>query len=72
MNGFEDVSATKPSKIWDHWLYNKTTGMAKCNVCGKVIKATAGNSKGLKEHSRTQHKIVVEKVDLSKEVDNHN
>ena len=68
MNGFEDVSATKPSKIWDHWLYNKTTGMAKCNVCGKVIKATAGNSKGLKEHSRTQHKIVVEKVDLSKEV----
>ena len=27
MNGFEDVSATKPSKIWDHWLYNKTTGM---------------------------------------------
>ena len=40
MNGFEDVSATKPSKIWDHWLYNKTTGMAKCKVCGKVIKAT--------------------------------
>ena len=27
MNGFEDVSATKPSKIWDHWLYNKTTCM---------------------------------------------
>ena len=38
MNGFEDVSATKPSKIWDHWLYNKTTGMAVCDVFYKKPK----------------------------------
>ena len=66
MDGFVDVSKTKESDIWKYWKYNKSKGLAKCIFCPDILKATLGNSKGLKQHTEKQHKIVVEKVDKSK------
>ena len=61
-NDFEDISATKASDIWKHWLFRESTGEAKCIVCKAILKAPLLQAKGLKQHSLKQHQIVVEKV----------
>ena len=64
MDGFEDVSETRPSEIWKYFFFNNSNGTAKCKLCpNKVLSAPGGNAKGLKYHAKSEHNIVVANVD---------
>ena len=63
-DGFDDVSASKQSEVWRHFLYDRSRQVGKCNVCRKILKATCGNTKGLKDHLKV-HNIAIQSVDSS-------
>ena len=45
--GFEDVSANLTSKVWGHFLLNKSEELAKCLHCSTLMKVPSGSTKGL-------------------------
>ena len=58
-NGFEDVSKSRRSKIWNHFYFNRVTEYAQCIHCFKKLKAKYGSSKGLNDHVKAIHGIVI-------------
>ena len=60
--GFEDVSKTSKSKIWEHFLLNKSTSMASCNICSKLLKVHGGGTKSMHFHLKAKHSISVPKI----------
>ena len=60
--GFEDVSKTSKSKIWEHFLLNKSTSMASCNICSKLLKVHGGGTKSMHFHIKAKHSISVPKI----------
>ena len=45
--GFEDVSANLTSKVWGHFLLNKSEELAKCLHCSTLMKVPSGSTKGM-------------------------
>ena len=45
--GFEDVSANLTSKVWGHFLLNKSEELAKCLHCSTLMKVPSGSTKGI-------------------------
>jgi len=45
------------TSVWYYFLREKSCGVAKCNKCGKEIKASGGSTSGLHTHLRTSHQI---------------
>jgi len=60
--GFEDVSKKSKSKIWEHFLLNKSTSMASCNICSKLLKVHGGGTKSMHFHLKAKHSISVPKI----------
>ena len=46
-DGFEDVSANLTSKVWGHFLLNKSEELAKCLHCSTLMKVPSGSTKGM-------------------------
>ena len=50
------------SPYWNHFIKpssSSTTPTAECNYCNKLIKASGGNTSGLKKHLTSLHKEVL-------------
>ena len=60
--GFEDVSKTSKSKIWEHFLLNRSTSMASCNICSKLLKVHGGGTKSMHFHLKAKHSLSVPKI----------
>ena len=60
--GFEDVSKKSKSKIWEHFLLNKSTSMASCNICSKLLKVHGGGTKSMHFHLKAKHSLSVPKI----------
>ena len=52
---FEDISRYRKSQAWKHFLYDRNLKIAKCNLCGKILKSH-GSTKTLQRHMKT-HEI---------------
>ena len=58
---FTEVSQERRSVVWQHFLLDKSKGVAKCKVCAaknvtKILKCSGGNTKSLIEHMERIHK----------------
>ena len=69
--GFEDISEKFKSKVWVHFLLNRTDSKAKCLYCYKLLKVSGGSTKGLHRHIKSKHSIVVSKLNELKEPSNN-
>lgn len=47
------------SSVWQYFLRDQKNGLGKCNICKKILKATGGSTKGLRDHVRIIHNIDV-------------
>ena len=56
--GFEDVSITKRSEVWRHFLLNVATKQGKCMHCSALLKTT-GSTKCLHNHLKLKHAIIL-------------
>ena len=55
-NGLKMSALPTKSKVWRHFLYDKSCQVGKCNVCKKMLRATGRNTKGLNDHLKV-HKV---------------
>ena len=67
---FEDISEKFKSKVWGHFLLNRTDSNARCLHCYELLKVSGGSTKGLHRHIKSKHSIVVSKVNELKEPSN--
>merc|ERR1712020_808660 len=56
--GFEDVSISKRSEVWRHFLLNTSTKQGKCMHCSALLKTT-GSTKCLHNHLKLKHAIIL-------------
>jgi len=56
---FEDISETTKSKVWTHFLLNRIDSQAKCLHCSALLRVTKGSTKGLHNHLKGKHSIIV-------------
>ena len=56
---FEDISETTKSKVWTHFLLNRIDSQAKCLHCSALLRVTKGSTKGLHNHLKGKHAIIV-------------
>ena len=61
VGGFEDVSITKRSEVWNHFLLNRKTGQGKCMHCSALLKTT-GSTKCLHNHLKLKHAIILQRA----------
>ena len=67
-DGFEEISTRSKSKVWYHFLFNKTDSLAKCIHCSALLKASSClGTKSLHNHLKAQHSIKVQKLHQSRE-----
>ena len=59
---FKDISESSKSKIWAHFLLNRNEWKARCLHCSQILKAKGGSTKGLRDHVKSKHSIVVPKL----------
>ena len=57
---WNDVSATRLSKVWKYYLYNSDTKQAKCHMCFEILNADHGTN-SLIGHLTAKHSITVQK-----------
>ena len=58
VGGFEDVSITKRSEVWNHFFLNRATKQGKCMHCSALLKTT-GSTKCLHNHLKLKHAIIL-------------
>jgi len=61
VGGFEDVSITKRSEVWNHFLLNRATKQGKCMHCSALLKTT-GSTKCLHNHLKLKHAIILQRA----------
>ena len=61
-DGFENISATNKSKVWNHFLMNRIESLAKCMHCTDLMKVPGGSTKSLHDHLQRKHSITVHKL----------
>ena len=66
-DGFEDISENSKSKVWTHFLANRSDYLAKCMYCTKIIKTQNGSTKNLHVHLKNRHAITVKRVPWTKD-----
>ena len=64
MEDYTDLSQSRKSGIWQHFLFNKTDENTKCKKCFAIIKASDSKSlmthlKSLMTHLKSKHNIHV-------------
>ena len=60
---FENVREERKSKVWQFFLLNKESEIAKCTLCFDIFKTAGFNTKGLIGHLKSKHfKECMEKV----------
>ena len=60
-DGFEDISENSRSKVWTHFLANRSDALAKCMYCTKILKTLNGSTKNLHVHLKNRHAIIVKR-----------
>jgi hypothetical protein len=65
-DGFEDISENSKSKVWTHFLANRSEYLAKCLYCTKIIKTQNGSTKNLHVHLQNRHAITAKRVPWTK------
>ena len=58
-NVFEDVSEKLKSNVWRHFLLNRIDSRAKCQHCSALLKVPQGSTKGLHNHLKLKHAIIL-------------
>ena len=58
-NEFEDVSQKFKSNVWIHFKLSRYSETAKCDICSALIKTKGGNTKGLHNHLKRKHAIIL-------------
>ena len=61
VGGFEDVSITKRSEVWNHFLLNRASKQGKCMHCSALLKTT-GSTKCLNNHLKLKHAIILQRA----------
>ena len=56
-SSYIDVSMTRKSPVWNHFLFNPSTSKALCKTCSSIIKVNGSN--GMIGHLKTKHSIKV-------------
>ena len=56
---FEDVSSSRKSQVWQHFLFNRSREEGKCKTCSTVLKMSGSSTKTLMNHLKLKHKILV-------------
>merc|ERR1712001_687017 len=59
MEGFEDVSGTRQSEVWKHFLLNKALEKARCKHCTDMFIAITST---MNRHLKLKHGIEVKSV----------
>ena len=59
---FKDISESSKSKVWAHFLLNRNEWKARCLHCSQILKAKGGSTKGLRDHVKLKHSIIVPKL----------
>ena len=59
MVGYEDVSHSKRSEVWKHFLLNKVLDDAKCVYCSVKLSPVTST---LGRHLKIKHNIVVKSI----------
>jgi hypothetical protein len=58
MANYKDISSTRKSEVWKHFLYSQDLSSGLCRLCDKVIKAESTTT-GLSSHLKSIHNIEV-------------
>ena len=56
---FEDVSLSRKSQVWQHFLFNQSRVEGKCKNCSALLKLSGSSAKTLMSHLKLKHKILV-------------
>ena len=60
---FEDISAGKRSKVWNHFLFSRIEELVKCVHCSATLTQKPNyGSKSMHSHLKSQHSITVQKL----------